>query len=300
VRKILCWILFFISFSLHSQNRDTCLYSDGSKAIRLPQGRISFADEVVSFKKGSPAAVPKSSDPHDAIGSPDFDGGTGGFVSIGCGGSLVLKFTDNQLIDTKGPDLYVFEKGRYLEPTHLEISRDGKRWIDIGNFEGALSSIDITGHASPGEYYTFIRLTDLRSECTGSWPGADIDAVAAIGSARVLSLNSTVSFDFSSSMLNAGGKKDLDSLFAKIVNQPEIKIVRVEGFTDSIGTQAYNLNLSTARAKAVASYLDQKLIQTGRKISFKAYGHGADDPIAPNSTEEGRQKNRRVQLVLMP
>jgi OmpA-OmpF porin, OOP family len=300
VKVVLTLCLLLLTADLFSQKSDTCLYSDGSKSIRLPQGRISFADEVVSFKKGSPSAIPKSSDPHAATGAPDFDGGTFGFVSIGCGGSLVLKFTDNQLIDVEGADLYVFEKGKYLEPTHLEISKDGKSWLDAGNFEGSLSSIDISGHAKPGEFYSYIRLTDLKSECSGSWPGADIDAVAAIGSAQVLSFNSTILFEFSKFTLKEDGKKSLDSLVTQGLKGARIKQIYVEGYTDSIGSEEYNLKLSSFRAKTVADHLSKMLLKQGQTIKIKAIGYGESNPIGPNSSEQGRADNRRVRLLILP
>jgi lipid-binding SYLF domain-containing protein len=70
--------------------------------------------------------------------------------------------------------------------------------------------------------------------------------------------------------------------------------IRVEGFTDNVGSQGANLKLSSDRADAVMNWLAEHGIDRGR-LSSKGYGEAR--PAASNSTEEGRAKNRRVQLV---
>jgi outer membrane protein OmpA-like peptidoglycan-associated protein len=69
----------------------------------------------------------------------------------------------------------------------------------------------------------------------------------------------------------------------------------VEGHTDSVGTDEYNLSLSERRAEAVRDYFVQQGIPSG---SVEARGFGKTDPVATNDTPEGRQQNRRVELVL--
>ena len=113
-----------------------------------------------------------------ALGLPD-----NASLVLGCGGSVVLAFTDNALIDIEGPDLYVFEVGADTEPTAVEISSDGRNWIAIPAAAGATSSLDIASFVSAGASFGFVKLTDLKSSChAGEYPGADIDAVGAIGS----------------------------------------------------------------------------------------------------------------------
>jgi OOP family OmpA-OmpF porin len=67
----------------------------------------------------------------------------------------------------------------------------------------------------------------------------------------------------------------------------------VEGHTDNVGADAYNMNLSKERAKAVMDYLVSKGVPA-TKIS--SVGYGEEKPIASNETEEGRSKNRRVEI----
>jgi outer membrane protein OmpA-like peptidoglycan-associated protein len=72
--------------------------------------------------------------------------------------------------------------------------------------------------------------------------------------------------------------------------------IRVEGFTDNVGSREANVKLSSDRADAVMNWLAEHGIDRGR-LSSKGYGESR--PVASNSTEEGRAKNRRVQLVRM-
>jgi OOP family OmpA-OmpF porin len=73
---------------------------------------------------------------------------------------------------------------------------------------------------------------------------------------------------------------------------PEIK-VEIQGHTDHIGTAVYNQGLSENRAKAVRDYLVRQGIASYR---LTAEGYGLTQPVASNDTEEGRAKNRRVEL----
>ncbi len=67
----------------------------------------------------------------------------------------------------------------------------------------------------------------------------------------------------------------------------------IEGFTDSIASDEYNLSLSEKRAQAVGEYLEQKGIEAYR---MNVKGLGESNPVSSNDTPEGRAKNRRAQL----
>jgi OmpA-OmpF porin, OOP family len=273
-------------------------YNDGHGGkVLLPLGDRSFADEVVSFTKGDPEAVHMSSIPADAKGKPDFDGENKGFVSLGCGGTLILKFTDNALINIDGPDLFVFEMGKYIESTDLAISKDGINWISIGTINGAKAEVDIEQYTKEGEVFTYVRLTDLKTECSGMWPGADIDAVAAIGSVKRFSLTASILFDFNKAVLKPQASKSLNKLSEEIKKYPGTKII-VEGYTDSLGTEGYNKKLSLSRAIAVKKYLERKLPAGFSKIEAK--GMGENNPLVSNNTKEGQEKNRRVEILVFP
>ncbi|MCD4672867.1 MAG: hypothetical protein K8R77_09405 [Anaerolineaceae bacterium] len=160
--------------------------------IEFRLGPKSFADQVVDFNPGSGTG---ESDGSAAVGPPD--GGTGGpsiigdpgDVTLGNGGSITLKFTDNYLIDVEGLDLYVFEYGDAVEPFRVEISKDGLVWIDLGTVSGQPTGLDIYDKVNPIDRFSYVRITDPNpyapqdpSEIgTEGYYGPDIDAVGAIG-----------------------------------------------------------------------------------------------------------------------
>jgi outer membrane protein OmpA-like peptidoglycan-associated protein len=101
-------------------------------------------------------------------------------------------------------------------------------------------------------------------------------------------------FDFDKATLRRDVEFNLVKI-ATILNQfAEMKIL-VEGHTDSIGTEEYNLDLSQRRAKAVYEFLASQDVDPSR-MSWDGYGESR--PVADNSTDEGRQRNRRVDLVI--
>ena len=81
-----------------------------------------------------------------------------------------------------------------------------------------------------------------------------------------------------------------------ILQHPEIEVIEVQGHADDVGTADFNQKLSKARADAVAKWLVRKGIDKKRLV---ARGYGANHPVAPNTTDEGRQRNRRVQFVIV-
>ncbi|MBS1903092.1 MAG: OmpA family protein [Bacteroidetes bacterium] len=102
-------------------------------------------------------------------------------------------------------------------------------------------------------------------------------------------------FDFNMATLRPESNYSLDAL-AELLLRNAKWTVRIEGYTDSVGTVESNKKLSFLRAQAVSQYLINKGIKE-RRLSVE--GFGPDDPVADNSTEEGRRKNRRVQFRIM-
>jgi len=103
-------------------------------------------------------------------------------------------------------------------------------------------------------------------------------------------------FDFNSDKILQNYSSDLDKL-GRVLTTPQYSAYRVqiEGHTDSIGSDSYNRRLSERRAENVKVYLLQHFpIQSGRLV---VRGYGKSIPIAPNDTPEGRDKNRRVEVV---
>ncbi|RLB81109.1 MAG: hypothetical protein DRH15_06975 [Deltaproteobacteria bacterium] len=110
-----------------------------------------------------------------------------------------------------------------------------------------------------------------------------------------LTIPEKVLFGFNEFFLKPEAKKALD-LVAQILNQKSGKKILIVGYTDNVGSDQYNLRLSLQRAQSVADYL----IYVGgvNKQRIKIEGKGKADPVADNSTEEGRAKNRRVEITI--
>jgi OOP family OmpA-OmpF porin len=101
-----------------------------------------------------------------------------------------------------------------------------------------------------------------------------------------------VNFAFDSAEIDGASSVVLDAA-ADQLNECRNVSVRVEGNTDSIGTDAYNQGLSERRAESVRSHLVGRGVAASR---LTAVGYGESRPIASNETDEGRALNRRVEL----
>ena len=102
-------------------------------------------------------------------------------------------------------------------------------------------------------------------------------------------------FDFDKSVLKPEGKAKLDDLAGKI-KDINLEVIIAVGHTDSIGTDAYNQKLSVRRSEAVKAYLVSKGIEKNRVYTE---GKGEKQPVADNKTDEGRAKNRRVEIEVV-
>jgi outer membrane protein OmpA-like peptidoglycan-associated protein len=105
---------------------------------------------------------------------------------------------------------------------------------------------------------------------------------------------SDVLFRSGSFELLPGARERLAKVSGIVLAYPSLHLA-VEGHTDSVGGDDYNQNLSEQRAEAVRDYFVQQGVASN---SIEAHGFGKTEPIASNETAEGRQQNRRVELVL--
>jgi len=165
----------------------------------FPEGAVSFADVVVGYapvvQAGEPTAANQTA--QKALGVPDYESGGGcgdaaacSFVSLGDGGSITLRFTDNVLTgsDSVAMDLWVFEVGPDVEDTFVEVSSDGSTWFSVGKVFGSTAGIDLDAFGfGTNSSFSYVRLQDDGEEGdqSGVSVGADIDALGAI-STRVV------------------------------------------------------------------------------------------------------------------
>lgn len=109
-----------------------------------------------------------------------------------------------------------------------------------------------------------------------------------------VSVSSEASFDFDRAEIKPEFKPTLNKVAGVLRDDPNVRITII-GFTDSIGTEAYNLRLSQRRADATASYLIAQGVPASQIVTD---GLGESEPRAGNDTEAGRAQNRRVEIYL--
>lgn len=115
--------------------------------------------------------------------------------------------------------------------------------------------------------------------------------------ARGLIVNlSDVLFDFNQASLKSGAREKLSKLAGILLAYPGTYHIEIEGHTDAVGSQDYNQKLSEDRAQTVRAYLSQAGIPDTRIVAVR--GFGKIRPVATNDTPEGRQMNRRVEIVI--
>ncbi len=101
-----------------------------------------------------------------------------------------------------------------------------------------------------------------------------------------------IGFEFAKATLTPESKQELDELADMLIDYPRMRI-EVEGHTDDIGSDAFNIKLSEERAKAVVDFLRKRKVEQER-ITWR--GYGKTKPLAPNNSEENRALNRRVEF----
>ena len=138
-------------------------------------------------------------------------------------------------------------------------------------------------------------IPDEFDRCPGTLKGAKVDGRGCVVESQTLIVLRDVSFDFDSARLQLNGQRLLDDVVNFLASQSELK-AEIVGHTDSIGSEAYNLKLSAARAASALNYLVGKGIAAER-LSSK--GMGKASPVASNETPEGREANRRVEFSII-
>jgi outer membrane protein OmpA-like peptidoglycan-associated protein len=135
---------------------------------------------------------------------------------------------------------------------------------------------------------------NIRSRLSGASKGTGTQVTEQPDGSLKLNIPSNVTFATNSYEINPSLRPTLDELATQMQQHPEL-VARINGYTDSTGSQAYNQTLSQNRAQSVAAYLIQRGVASRR---LSAAGYGQNNPIADNNTEAGRAQNRRVEIYL--
>ena len=157
-----------------------------------------------------------------------------------------------------------------------------------GNIGGALIGAAIGGAAGGLIGRQMDKQADKIEEAV---PGAEVKRVGE-GIQIIFDDKSGVNFAFDSADLTAEAKKNLDAVAEVFLEFPDTELM-IEGHTDSVGDDNYNLKLSKRRADAVVTYLKSKGVAGSR---FKVEAFGETRPRFENDTKEGQAKNRRVEI----
>jgi outer membrane protein OmpA-like peptidoglycan-associated protein len=109
-----------------------------------------------------------------------------------------------------------------------------------------------------------------------------------------ITFDSALLFDFDSSELRSGARRDLGDLAQSLDEYPNTNVL-VVGHTDARGSENYNQTLSERRARSAASFLMEQRVSPDRITTL---GKGESEPVASNETDYGRQQNRRVEVAI--
>ena len=161
----------------------------------------------------------------------------------------------------------------------------------IGNQTGSTVRGAIIGAVVGGTAGAIIghQMDQQAKELQQNIPGATVQRV---GEGIAVTFDSGLMFDFDSDVILGPARTNLDAL-ASSVDKYDNSNLLIVGHTDAVGTESYNQALSERRAQAAASYLSGRGVE---RLDLR--GRGETEPIASNESEDGRHRNRRVEVAI--
>jgi outer membrane protein OmpA-like peptidoglycan-associated protein len=163
----------------------------------------------------------------------------------------------------------------------------------IGNQTGSTARGAIIGAVLGGVAGGIIghQMDQQAKEIKQQVPGAVVERV---GEGIQVTFDSGLLFDYDSDRIKPAAAENLRNLAQSLNNYPNTDLVIV-GHTDNVGSDNYNADLSQRRSRAAANYLASLGVSPNR---LKTYGRGENEPVAENTTDAGRQQNRRVEVAI--
>jgi peptidoglycan-associated lipoprotein len=196
------------------------------------------------------------------------------FLVSGCATKTYVQ--DQVAASAKAADAKIGEVQKQVETNQMDISNlkksDADQTAQLSTLSDtakeALARAEEAGKLAKGKFLYEVTLTD-----------------------------EAVHFGFDKADLSAEAKAALDAFATKVKDENKNVYIEVQGNTDSIGSEKYNLALGQTRAETVLRYLN---MQDGIPLNrMNAISYGEYKPIADNKTRDGRAKNRRVTLVVL-
>lgn len=163
-------------------------------------------------------------------------------------------------------------------------SRDRRKKALLGAGLGAIAGGGIG-------YYMDVQEAKLRQKLSGTGVSVTRD-----GDNIILNMPSNITYAVGSSNINSQFYNVLNSVDI-VVKEYNKTLIEIQGHTDATGSEQSNQVLSEKRASAVSDYFLSRDINP---LRLATYGYGENHPVASNETEQGRQQNRRVEIILVP
>lgn len=230
------------------------------------------------------------------IATDNIPGGTGGldiysFALQKSVAPLPVVYLQGKVIDKKGYIIRDAKLAMYNAKTKESLDIE----INQGFFYATLPIDQVYGMQvySKG-YILYSDVFDFDKERTYSSRVKKDVVLTEIKKDRKIRLKN-INFKSNESQLYESSYMELDNLAYFLKSQPEVKI-QVNGYTDDIGDQSFNMKLSIKRAQSVVQYLTSKGIDP-KRLKYKGFGESA--PAHSNEEEEGRSKNRRIEIVML-
>jgi len=206
----------------------------------------------------------------------------------------------------ENPHLHMLdESAEWTLLSDVYQAEGGEEYLTLGNFKSdkdlkVLRRTRLEG-ADENSKWSYIYIDDVsvktvkaKSECSCEnelLAGLVVDPPLELGEYDDIRLDAVL-FDFDEDVLTSEARVQLDEIYS-LLRKNKSMYMEIDGHTDAIGNDSYNLGLSTRRADRVIRYLTEKGID-GARLSRAVFGSA--QPVAPNSTDEGRAQNRRVEF----
>jgi OOP family OmpA-OmpF porin len=269
-------ILFVISsqFSFAQDDADGC--KDHPLVNRMPGFYLALCDESYNEKELI-AGVEKTEIVEGTVTEYEYYAKDGQKLPSRF---QVIKNYENAILQNGGEKIYLKarESGEGPQAATFRMkTADAIYWLSLYYFNGSDAQCD-------GYRMVVVKVEGMKQEITANEMFEKVNA----GEALALYIN----FDTGKSTIKEESQGIVEELYAMMNNNATLKIV-IEGHTDNVGSAASNKTLSEQRAAAVKNALVKKGIAADR---IKTLGYGQEKPLADNSTEDGKAKNRRVEI----
>jgi outer membrane protein OmpA-like peptidoglycan-associated protein len=313
--KLISFLIVFASISIFTGEAQTSKLSsfDASKApiVQPNLGPFPYFSLIDGYQKGEHQDPKYRANKDAEFDRYEFFDGTQLFtvegrlstieaVGSGASGAEIVKNYEKLITGLGG--MTVFDGTGYSSLKHFRLNATDKRHRDpIGNDNMGLFLL----RTPDKEIWTEVYVSAFPQK-KGRYYLTVVEKAALQGSASLLQAEEMkkeldskghvalyINFDFNKSDIKPDAQPVIDEIQKLLNSNPTLNLI-VEGHTDNIGTPTYNKQLSEARAKSVVVALTQKGIKADR---LKPVGYGQEKPIADNNSEEGKAKNRRVELV---